>query len=245
MRKGQNAIRALAFLVIFIVLFFIIQKRVTYTNPQTRGWLDGMYDLEEQSVQAVFLGTSHVYNGVSPQEIYKKHKLVTYNMGSSAQEISSSYYLLEELLKTQTPKVVVLDASSLLQEEEEVSMQYILNVMPMSVNKLNLAYCMMKVQDNRSSEDVSETDEGAFGTQNPFEKFFGAMVPMYNYHQRWKELSEKDFYQLEQEELYAKGYYEQISYRDSAAEVSDVNQEIIEARKVSEELFATGMPAQT
>ena len=246
MSRKQQVIRITAFLLIFVILFLGIQARFTYTRPQNRGWLDEMYGLEDQTVQAVFLGTSHVYQGITPQEIYEKHHIVTYNMGSSAQKISASYHLLVELLKTQTPKVVVLDASSMLKNEEETSFQYILNVMPLSVNKLSLAYSLMKVQENKS-EDAEKDDEeekNAFGSQNQFETFFGAMVPMYNYHQRWKELSEIDFTKLSENDLYTKGYYENIGYREDGYNVEDVNQEVADARELSEELFTVGIPPQ-
>ena len=65
------------------------------------------YNMEKDTVDVLFLGTSHSYCGFSPQDFYDLHGIRSYNLGSSRQGIWLSYYWLKEALKTQKPKIVV------------------------------------------------------------------------------------------------------------------------------------------
>ena len=69
----------------------------------------GFYEMEKNTVDVLFLGSSHCYCGFSPQEFYDRCGIRSYNLGSSRQSTWLSYYWLREALKTQTPQAVVMD----------------------------------------------------------------------------------------------------------------------------------------
>lgn len=67
------------------------------------------YALPRNSLDVLFLGTSHSIYSFSPQILYDEAGLSSYNLGSAAQPVVMSRYWLEEAFKYQKPKVVVLE----------------------------------------------------------------------------------------------------------------------------------------
>ncbi|MEH6307517.1 hypothetical protein RYH73_17840 [Olivibacter sp. CPCC 100613] len=61
-----------------------------------------------KNVDVLFLGSSHTYRGYDPR-IFKRYGLKTFNLGSSAQTLRQTQYLLDIYLEQMNPKVVILD----------------------------------------------------------------------------------------------------------------------------------------
>ena len=57
----------------------------------------------------VFVGSSHVYRNIIPQEIYDKTGMTSAMLSSSNQGMANSYYLLKEYMKHNTPQVVFVE----------------------------------------------------------------------------------------------------------------------------------------
>lgn len=72
-------------------------------------WED-YYNLKEP-IDALILGSSHAYRSYHPATIKKESGLenVVFNFGSSAQSPVTGLFILEEVLKSHKPKVVILD----------------------------------------------------------------------------------------------------------------------------------------
>ena len=93
---------------VLFVLQNILRHKCIYKldeTPETEMWQE-FYDLEKNSLDVVFLGNSHVYNGINPAVLYKETGLKGFDM-------FVSYHLFKEMLKTQSPSVVVLDTYAL------------------------------------------------------------------------------------------------------------------------------------
>jgi len=71
---------------------------------------DDYYNLDEP-IDALILGSSHAYRSYHPATIRKAIQLknAVFNFGSSAQTPVTSYFVLNEMLEKQRPKIVVLD----------------------------------------------------------------------------------------------------------------------------------------
>ena len=67
------------------------------------------YQLEENSVDVLFLGSSHAVTAFDPCVLYENWGLTSYNLGSEQQSLLITYYWLKEALRTQKPAAVVLD----------------------------------------------------------------------------------------------------------------------------------------
>ena len=118
MRRFKCIIRVAAFMAVFALLFLHVQELVTpdYNWPGSFDRLGngvrGLYKEPDNSLQVLWLGTSHVRNAVSPMLIYKDTGIRSYNLSTAAQTIALSRSWLKLALKYQSPKVVFLDVSA-------------------------------------------------------------------------------------------------------------------------------------
>lgn len=85
-KKVVSIIKPIIFLVLGAAMFWRLQKVLTpdFNSYVTPHMFSGIDALEIEDLDAVFLGLSHVYLGVSSMELYDQHGLCTYNLGSSA-----------------------------------------------------------------------------------------------------------------------------------------------------------------
>lgn len=208
-------LRVTAFVLIFIMLLSVVQdvlkKKWYYPNWELNTYktTHDIYDLEENSVDVLFLGTSHMEYGVSPMEIYGYNNIVSYNLGTTAQSIEVSYYLANEFMKKQNPKVVMLDSSNLFYDTSEgAAWRYVLDSMKFSTNKIEFGL------DYANNESVNCTDD-----------LLSTFVPMYKYHSRWKELSGGDFF-LNPNKSFMNGYYMWSGVKASPCTVEVMNNEM-------------------
>lgn len=70
----------------------------------------GMKAEPSGSLEVVFLGDSEMQTGVIPMELWKEYGITSYTCAQSGQRTMEAYYWLRETLKTQKPKLVVMDA---------------------------------------------------------------------------------------------------------------------------------------
>lgn len=66
------------------------------------------YYKSEKNNVCLFLVNCEVYENISTVKMWEEYGITSYIRGSSEQLIWQSYYLLEDTLKHETPKVVVL-----------------------------------------------------------------------------------------------------------------------------------------
>lgn len=69
-----------------------------------------LYQQEENTVDVLVLGTSLAYAGVNTNVLWAEYGIAAYNLCSAEQPFWISYYYLEEALKTQQPRLILLDA---------------------------------------------------------------------------------------------------------------------------------------
>ena len=56
-----------------------------------------------------FIGSSHVYRGINPQQIYDEYGLTGVNLATSSQTVTGSYWMMRAYLKNHHPQAVVVD----------------------------------------------------------------------------------------------------------------------------------------
>lgn len=212
----KNVIKVTVFLGILGVFFWGAQRIVMpkYYYPNTtvaeaasriyRGFLDE----EKDSIEAIFAGTSHMTYSVSPVELYEEYGFTSYNLASARQPLAVARYALQTALKTQDPKVFVLDVSSLFTDfYDGACFKYVTEQVPLSAEKLQLLQEMSTLSD-----DEDDMVSGLF--------------PMINYHSRWKELDENDFtYLKDSDHFFTKGYYLNVKEIPSYIDVDYMNNE--------------------
>ncbi len=71
--------------------------------------LSDFYALPEDSLDLLILGSSHAMCSYDPYKIEESLGLNAFNLGTALQQPDTAYYLLKEVLKTQTPKYLIYD----------------------------------------------------------------------------------------------------------------------------------------
>ena len=128
--------------------------------------------LPKDSIDVLFMGTSHTYTGIDPATIWRKRGISSFVLAGPGQKLQITDFWLREALKTQHPKVVVLEAVGLYYSESQYNPGHHLpNIhnMPLTLNRLGA--CVVRhaerPQDGcaRRAVGVSRPVAGAEGSR--------------------------------------------------------------------------------
>jgi len=151
--------------------------------------------MKEDSIDVLFMGSSNCMTAFSPQEIYNKYGIRSYNLGSDQQSLIITYYWLKEALRYQKPKVVVLDVLMCFQHD---SADQPLNCKETYLRKA-IDYMRLSPVKMEAIAAICDNDE----SQNLSSFYFLNM----RYHSRWTALNEGDFTLDEWNDYNMKGYF--------------------------------------
>lgn len=181
-RRMKRFLKAIFFTIVCFTCISVTTTIFTYENGMENGkGMREFYQMDNDEIQVLVIGSSHTGLGFSPLEMYKNTKITSYNLSSQKQPVALSYFLAEEAFKKQSPKVVVLDVASLFYTWEEIlpeNIRIVMDRMPLSLTKVRIARYYASILD-RDIPEIFEIAEG--------------LSPMYYYHDRWKTLGERDF----------------------------------------------------
>ena len=169
------------------------------TWPTTSTYL-GFYEMEKNTIDVFFLGSSHAASSFVPQELYNNYGITSYNLGCEQQNVLTSYFWLKEGLRYQKPKIVILDCYALFSNRPEEA----LNSTESGTRKA-IDYMQWSSVKREAVKTICELDE----KQSLLSYYF----PNIRYHARWTELSEEDFAFSEMSNHYElKGYVPLTAY---------------------------------
>lgn len=174
-QKIVQVIPCVCIIVVALMVFSYLQKIFVPKYPgDVSSITAGFYELEENSLDAVFIGASQMFCSLNPA-IIDEYGISSYDFGGSSQHTVASYLYAKEALKTQTPEIILCDICFLLIEPDMsdptwISWSY--DTLPFSVDKIKSLY-------NALDGDVGRTIAYVF--------------PLLQYHNRWAELSSADF----------------------------------------------------
>lgn len=78
-------------------------------NAFTKARFDEFYALEPNSLDMIFVGSSHSYCTFDPDNFDPYLGISSYQMGTPLQHPDTTYYELKKIFETQSPKVVVME----------------------------------------------------------------------------------------------------------------------------------------
>lgn len=108
----KKTIKIIAFLICTLILFLFAVRILQFKSPDGIDQMRAFYNNEENTVDVLFLGSSHMYTNVNTGILWSDYGISAYNLGAAEQPFWNAYYCLKEALKTQTPKVIVLEIYS-------------------------------------------------------------------------------------------------------------------------------------
>ncbi len=202
----KKIVKGICFLAIFALLFLPCQRvlqgkwiwniKGKTTDNITSTW-DEYRKLDADSIEVLFVGTSHVYSGIDPMYIYEQSGITSYVLAGPGMRMDLTYMTLEEGLKTQTPEVVLLDMSAVhwQSQQTEAKIHKVLDQLPLSKSKIEFAF-------RNDSDELTPLD---------------VLFPFFRFHSRWDELTANDFKYLinRLDETFVRGHF--ISYKNVAA----------------------------
>ncbi len=205
MRKIRRFwLRGAVFLLILANVVMMINRILTpkyfYNHmwPTTSTYL-GFYEMEKDTADVIFLGSSHGASSFSPQVLYNRYGITSYNLSCEQQNLLVSYYWLKEALRYQSPKAVILDCYMLF---------------PYNKNEpLNTSEgCTRKAMDYMRWSPVKWEAVHAVCEEDKNQSLSSYYLPNVRFHTRWTGLNEEDFTYSEMGEHYEMKGFTAISY---------------------------------
>ena len=177
-KKLKNAVVILFTVILFVSVFLMLSqiliRKTIYGqwNYLVKVGNFGLY--EENSMDVIVLGASHAYCSVDNRLLKEEYNIESYTLATQQQSVKLNYYYFQEMLKTQSPDVVIVELFMVGRVDgyqTDDILHDAIDVLPMSWNKIQMI------------EDAVPEDKR-------LEYYF----PIIKYHTRWKELKEEDFY---------------------------------------------------
>lgn len=135
-KKRRELLWAVAF---FLITALLVHLAAAVLRPyhQTYGSTWNAFLAEpEDSLDVIWMGSSYAYCGVNPAAVYESSGLTGFVMAGGEQPLSITYWYLKEILKTQSPSVVILEGTSVFFQPYQNYTQQNITTMPCSFNRL-------------------------------------------------------------------------------------------------------------
>ena len=167
-----KCLKTICFLGIFCLIFLFFQELLRgkwyidgKENAATTSTFREYRSLEENTVEALFIGTSHIYYGIDSMSMYEQTGVISYGLGGPGLRMDLTYLGLKEALKTQKPKVVLLDMSAVhyTTQQKEARIHMYSDELTLDAEKIEFAF-------DSESEELDP---------------LGVMFPLIRYHSRW------------------------------------------------------------
>lgn len=162
-----------------------------YMTGVVEGALVQEYYQSEKNHDVIMIGDCEVYENLSPITLWKDYGITSYIRGSAQQLIWQSYYLLEDTLRYEKPKVVVFNVLSMKYNEPQKE-----------------AYNRMTLDGMRWSKSKVQAIAASM-TED--EEFLDYVFPILRYHSRWSDLNQDDLtYLFQRDQVSHNGYYMRV-----------------------------------
>ena len=159
------------------------------------------YNEKNPSHDVIFIGDCEVYESFTPPTLWEEYGISSYIRGSAQQLAWHSYYLLEDTLRYETPKVVVYNVLALKYGEPQSE----------AYNRLNLDG--MKWSRAKLEAICASMTEG--------ETLASYLFPLLRYHSRWDEVSGEDWeYLFRRDSVSHNGYLMQTAINGGKSDIT-------------------------
>ncbi len=168
---------SILFLICGLFLFVNISETLRGKVATDVDMVHSFYDLEQNSVDVLCVGSSHAYYGLQPNILWQNYGMTSYVMGSPQQTVASSYLLLKEMLNYQKPKVVVFEP-------------YYFWYDGLYTDESRLRQAFDGLRFGEAKREMVET----FLPELTWKEKLTYYLPFLKYHSRWSALKNEDFH---------------------------------------------------
>lgn len=200
-KHKRYVLKALLFVVIGLLLF----QCVSLVFLEKNSFAKYKNYRAQENVDILILGSSHSDNGIDPGQLrdaiaQSGYQIDAFNYSIYGMRMEQMYFFMREILKTQSPSLIVIDTYSFLpvaEEHREILARRAFDVFPFSRNKLEAIRYLIP------------------------EDRWSYYVPLIKYHSRWKELTGKDFRMLYDESTWQNAGKTVNTFTQSMEEIDD------------------------
>ena len=108
----KKTIKIILFILCAALIMLFVMKILRFKSPDGIDQMHAFYENEENTVDVLFLGSSHMYTNVNTGMLWSDYGIAAYDLGGADQPFWNTYYFMTEALKTQKPKVIVAEIYS-------------------------------------------------------------------------------------------------------------------------------------
>lgn len=202
----RKIIRVAVFCALGFAGFIWLNKFVRPFWPEWNNFYThkSFYRQPKNTIQVAALGSSIVVRGFDPMLLYEKYGICAYNYATEQQPLLGSYYLLQEIYNRHPDslKNVILECHALIYDANEAFYRKSIEPLHFSKNKFDAA----KETVNKNKK-LQEKNKQKYDKQKYYIEILSYLLPLVNYHVRWKNLSKSDFIKFnEPSRSYRRGY---------------------------------------
>lgn len=220
---GIPLVSILVVLILFIVLQRLVEPKYDGRDDMPlEGNFTAEYYQETTDHDVIMVGDCEVYENIDTMALWKDYGITSYIRGNAQQLVWQSYYMLEDTLKREKPKVLIYNVQSLEHAQPERE----------SYNRMTLDG--MKWSKTKWDAIRASMCEG--------EKMADYVLPILRYHSRILSLNSSDLkYYLQPKKVAHNGYYMRIDVLPaSESDVADTAWLLGESQDVKEGESAAG-----
>lgn len=192
-------ISVLLVLVLLIGVLYLSQRLLVpkYQTGIVEGSMIAEYYKDESDHEVLFVGDCEVYENFSTITLWEKYGITSYIRGSAQQLTWQSYYLLEDALRYETPKIVVFNVLALKYDTPQ-----------------NEAYNRMSIDGMKWSKSKWDNIVASVTKE---EKMLDYIFPLLRYHSRWSDLTSDDWNHMFSKDFVThNGYYMRVDSKAQA-----------------------------
>lgn len=203
----KSIVRVGCFLVILLLILCYCNS--VFKLKQIHGIynLTKYYEQDTNSVDVLILGSSHAYQNINTGTLWDEQGMSTYILAGAVQPMWNTYFYLKEALKTQKPKLIILEGFSTMLTQDFMEDKYIV------FNNFGLRWSRDKIESIKVSA--------------PSERWVEFFLEYIQYHTRYAELTKEDFLRNQGDPLFNdwKGFYcNMLTTPFSPEDMSDITE---------------------
>ena len=107
--KKKRIVKIIIFLCMLSISYLFVRNALSFKYGDGILGLHTFYDLEDNTVDVLILGSSHAFEDFNTGVLYEDYGVASYVLAGSVQPLWNTYYYLTEALKTQSPSLVILE----------------------------------------------------------------------------------------------------------------------------------------
>lgn len=194
MKRVKRFLKCIAFVLLVVLGMYFLGRLFDYKwdgdyDDNDYFNFKMIYDEPKDTLDVLYVGTSQIHRGIAPLNIWNEQEITGESLTIPALRSWLAYYMLEEALKYQSPRVVVLDGALLRSNTDYDTYNF------RQLEQFKLSKTKIKAYIDCLGLEGKSLD-------NAIDKSFS----FFRYHDRWDELNIKEFTASNEELAFLKGF---------------------------------------